>query len=232
MIKLVISSFYNTLIDSEEAIPRTTMNEIDRIRKKGILFAVATNGFNQEILDYNKDFSFVDYIISLNGSCVYDVNKERYIYKKKLTVTNIRKVIEAFSDNNIFFYSIDKKYSNYSDNYDVYKIEVEISSNEEEEKLLKTNVNSSIIKRDNKTYLEITANKASVFQSIDQLSINSNISLNNILVICGNSSEISVVKNILNNYVVKNAPKELIDIANNKTTSNDNKGVEKVIKTL
>ena len=77
MIKLVISSFYNTLIDSEEAIARTTISEIDRIRKKGIYFSVSTNGLNQEVLDYNKDFSFVDYIISLNGSCVYDVNKNK-----------------------------------------------------------------------------------------------------------------------------------------------------------
>ena len=40
MIKMVVSSFYNTLIDNEEAIPVSTMLEIERIRKKGIIFSV------------------------------------------------------------------------------------------------------------------------------------------------------------------------------------------------
>ena len=37
MLKMVSSSFYNTLIDNEEAIPKTTMLEKDRIIKKNIL---------------------------------------------------------------------------------------------------------------------------------------------------------------------------------------------------
>ena len=32
MIRIVVSSFYNTLINLEEAIPTSTMLEIDRIR--------------------------------------------------------------------------------------------------------------------------------------------------------------------------------------------------------
>ena len=232
MIKLVISSFYNTLIDSEEAIARTTISEIDRIRKKGIYFSVSTNGLNQEVLDYNKDFSFVDYIISLNGSCVYDVNKNKYIFQKKLTTTSIQKIMKLFVDNNIIFYSKENSFDSYPEDCDIYKMEIEIDSVKEKEKLLKINVNSSILERDNKIYLEITASKASVFQAIDQISLKSNISLKDILVICGNNSEISLVNNIVNNYVVKNAPKELLDIAKKKTESNDNNGVERVLKTL
>ena len=232
MIKLVISSFYNTLIDSEEAIARTTISEIDRIRKKGIYFSVSTNGLNQEVLDYNKDFSFVDYIISLNGSCVYDVNKNKYIFQKKLTMTSIQKIMKLFVDNNIIFYSKENSFDSYPEDCDIYKMEIEIDSVKEKEKLLKINVNSSILERDNKIYLEITASKASVFQAIDQISLKSNISLKEILVICGNNSEIALVNNNVNNYVVKNAPKELLDIAKKKTESNDNNGVERVLKTL
>ena len=40
MLKMVSSSFYNTLIDKEESIPKTTMLEIDRIRKKNIFFGL------------------------------------------------------------------------------------------------------------------------------------------------------------------------------------------------
>ena len=92
MIKMVVSSFYNTLINEEDAIPTSTMLEIERIRQKGIIFTMCTNRQYQEILDYNKDFPFVDYIISLNGSLVYDVAKDKIIYQKKLTKTIINKI--------------------------------------------------------------------------------------------------------------------------------------------
>ena len=79
MIRMVVSSFYNTLINYEEAIPTSTMLEIDRIRNNNVLFTVSTNGLYNEILDYNKDFPFVDYIISLNGSYVYDVKNNMVV---------------------------------------------------------------------------------------------------------------------------------------------------------
>ena len=59
MIKMVVSSFYNTLIDEEDAIPTSTMLEIDRIRKKGIIFTICTNRLYTELLEYNRDFPFI-----------------------------------------------------------------------------------------------------------------------------------------------------------------------------
>ena len=82
MIRMLISSFYNTLIDKEDAIPMSTMLEIDKLRNKGILFSVCTNKSKEDILYYNHDYPFIDYIISLNGCNIYDVRKDvmkRYI---------------------------------------------------------------------------------------------------------------------------------------------------------
>ena len=47
---MVVSSFYNTIINKEEAIPTSTMLEIDRIRQKGIIFSICTNRQYNEIL--------------------------------------------------------------------------------------------------------------------------------------------------------------------------------------
>ena len=68
MIKMVVCSFYNALINEEEAIPTSTMLEIERLRKKGIVFSICTNELYKEIIDYNRDFHFVDYIIYINVS--------------------------------------------------------------------------------------------------------------------------------------------------------------------
>ena len=111
MLKMVVSSFYNTLIDGEDAIPASTMLEIERIRKKGIIFSICTNRTYKEILDYNKDFPFVDYIISLNGTYVYDVEKGKCIFKKKITQTILNKIKSFIPDVQCIYYGESEIYS-------------------------------------------------------------------------------------------------------------------------
>ena len=229
MIKMVVSSFYNTIIDKEEAIPASTMLEIDRIRNKKVIFALCTNRFYQEVLDYNHDFPFVDYIISLNGSYVYDVNKDKCVFKKKISTTNLNKVSELFKDYKINYYTETDVYKKIVDK-DIYKVEVEIKDRSELEKLTKINLNYSILELNNTMYLEFTNNKVSMFTGVDQISLRNNISLNEVLVIGGNESDTELISNIPHNYVVDNASKELKKYAKKKTTSNDEKGVEHILK--
>jgi len=231
MVKMVVSSFYNTLIENEEAIPVSTMLEIERIRKKGIVFSICTNGYYKEVLDYNRDFPFIDYIVSLNGSITYDVVKERILSKIKLTKTTIKKINELFSNNKIKYYSETKVLKKVKDE-DIYKIEKEIKEEEYLEKIDKLNINTSILEKNNKTYLEITSRKSNMFNGIDGIGLRTGIALKDILVIAGNDSDIPLVKNIDKCLVVKNAPKSLKKYVKKQTNSNDNKGVERVLKKL
>ena len=84
MYKMIVSDFDGTLIDSDEAIPLSTMVEIDRIRKLGVKFVVATGRILKSVLDYNRDFPFLDYVISCDGAYVYDVSNRKTLYKKPL----------------------------------------------------------------------------------------------------------------------------------------------------
>ena len=232
MIKMVVSSFYNTLIDSEEAIPTSTMLEIERIRKKGIIFSICTNGYYKDVLDYNKDFPFIDYIVSLNGSITYDVKKDRILSKIKLTKTTIKRISELFSKNKILYYGENKILKKVKEE-DIYKVEIEIKDKKDcLEKVDKLNVNTSFYERGKKIYLEITPRKSNMFTGIDGIGLRTGISLKDILVITGNESDIPLVKNIEKNFVVKNAPRELKKYAYKQTNSNDSKGVERVLKKL
>ena len=223
MIKMVVSSFYNTLIDKEEAIPSSTMLEIDRIRNKGIQFSVCTK--------YNHDFPFVDYIISLNGSYVYDVKKEKCLFKKKISTTNLNKLNSLFPNYKKYYYTATDIYNELVDE-DIYKVEVEITDISETDKINKLNLNYSVLELNNKLYLEFVNNKVSMFSGVDQLSLRNNISLNEILVIGGNDSDYELISNIPNNYVVDNSSEKLKKIAKRKTTSNNEYGVEKVLKKI
>ena len=232
MIKMVVSSFYNALIDSEEAIPTTTMLEIERIRNKNILFSICTNRTYKEVLEYNKDFPFIDYIISLNGSYVWDVVNKKCIFKSKLTKTNINKITNLFEKDKITYYSSDNTYNSINEDIDIYKIEVEIDKDFKLDILDKINVNKSVFEKDNKRYLEITSSKTSMFTGTDKICIKTSLNLNEVLVIASNESDISLVSNIKNSYIMKNSSNLLKKIGSNKTNSNDSKGVENILKKL
>ena len=172
MYKLFVSGFNETLIDSEEAISISTMVEIDRIRQKGVIFTVATEDDLDSVLEYNRDFPFLDYIICYNGAFVYDVKKDKVIYRKNIGVSIVRKIIRLFSDYKICFYTSDNQYffnNCISDRgsvgqfveknkKDVYKIEIECSRKRDEslekesglsslEYILKKSQKSSILQR-------------------------------------------------------------------------------------
>lgn len=234
MIKMVVSSFYNTLVDSEEAIPTSTMLEIERIRKKGIVFSVCTNRTYQEVLEYNKDFPFIDYIISLNGSYTYDVSKNKALYKNKLTKALVKKVSTMYENYKIVYYSEDNIFNKYSDveEKEIYKIEIELNDRKDLKETDKLNINKSILEKDNKLYLEITSNKSTMFTGVDKISIKTGIKLNEVLVIVSNESDVSLVSNIKNSYIMKNSSKLLKNMDTKKTLSNDSKGVEKILKLL
>lgn len=236
MIKMVVSSFHNTLIDNEEAIPMSTMLEIERIRKKGIILSICTNRQYKEVLDYNEDFPFVDYIISLNGSYIYDVKKEKVLFKKKLTNTIIKKILNLLPEYKLIFYSEDNIYESISDieAKDIYKIEIEAASDIEtiKEKLKKISVNITTFEINQKKYIEITSNQASMFNGVDKVSLKNNIILNNVLAICGNESDCPLVQNIQNSYVVKNCSKKLKKYTKKQTLSNVSKGVENIIRKM
>ena len=199
MIKLLVTDF-NYLLDIEEAIAVSTMLEIERIRKKGISFAVITDKLYKEILDYNKDFPFLDYILSLNCSCVYDVNNDKYLYKKKLNNSALNKLINLFSNYKMIFYTEDKAYKKIDDikDKDILQIEVVLNNKDLDilEDLNKINVNVKKISNNKKIHLYITAPKASKFLGIDNISLKNNIALRDVVLITDNESDDKLFTNI------------------------------------
>ena len=229
--RIVVSSFYNTLINLEEAIPTSTMLEIDRIRNNNILFTISTNGTYKEILEYNKSYPFVDYIISLNGSYVYDVLNNKCIYKQKIAKNDVKKIYNSFKNYNINYYTEDKILNSYNEtlNKDIYKIEIEDFS---DISISNINCNLSVLEKNNKKYLEIISSKCNSYIALDKINKLNNINKKEVLVIAGNDSDIELVKNITNSYIVSNSSILLKKIAKKGTTSNNELGVETVLKNM
>ena len=97
MKKMIINSFYNTLIDKEDAIPLSTMLEIERIRKSGNKYVILTNRSAKELEFYNRDFPFIDYIISFNGNYVVDLENNK---SSKITENQAIEIINLLKYDN------------------------------------------------------------------------------------------------------------------------------------
>lgn len=225
MIKMVACSFYNTLIDKEDAIAMSTMLQIDKIRNKNIKFTILTNRSFNEVLYYNRDFPFIDYIISYNGNCILDVNNNKIIYKNYLDKKYIKEILNKYKDNKIYLYSENEVLDKFNyNNYDIYKIEIELKRKD----LKNISSNLSVLKYRNKYYLEITATED--YSCLINLLRKLNINKDELLLIIGNDSEKLLIKDIPNTYIIGNSSKILKNLTIKKTSSNNFKGVEKVIK--
>lgn len=221
MARMVISSFYNCLIDREDAISMSTMLMIDRLRSSGGLFIINTNRSYKDVMYYNRDFPFVDYIVSFNGNLIVDSNYN-IIYSKTISKRGILSIIDKYPNNRLIFYSIDGVYN--KDNYighDIYKIEVELKRKDVDTSL------NNIFKYQNKYYLEFssTNNYKGLFKLVRGLGI----SVDDVISIISNNSESSIIDEFPNTYVTNNSSLFLKSKSKYKTTSNNYKGVERVI---
>ena len=221
MIKMFITSFYNTLINTEEAISTSTIIEIDKLRNKNILLTICTNRTKEEVLYYNKDYPFIDYIIAYNGNYIYDVKRKKDILKTPLKKNIIKQIEKIYQDYNLSYYK---------ENNEIYKIEIKVSKKELNiiEKISDIDVNKSILFYKNEYFIEIT--EKNISNAVETLLKKLNINYDETIAVIGNDSEKLLTNIIKNTYAVSNASKNLKEKVNNKTTSNCLKGVEKVIK--
>ena len=257
MYKMVVSDFYNALIDQEEAIPLSTMIEIDKIRRRGILFCISTSKSARVVIDYNKDFPFIDYVIAFNGSYVYDVTSNIVLYNKNLSVSVIKKLYKMFRDDNICFYTLDycnyigkykdKDYSKKIDDFslfieenkkNIYSVKICVNTMKEAIKIkesiksLDFKVSIYIKESENKFFVGVYSGMSDKFNSLQKLCKLKKIDLSQVVAIGVSEDSYQIVKNVGNSYCLSNASEKLKNISKNIGFDNNEKGVEQVIKQI
>lgn len=259
MYKLFISDFDGTLIDSEEAIPLSTMVEIDRIRKLGVKFCVATGRILKSVLDYNRDFPFLDYVIACDGAYVYDVVHRKVLAKKPLGGSIIKKIKKLYHDKDIYFctaqewnlcsedivYSDVKNRNIRFDEFyqlnknNIYKIEVYFKTKKERDsaydELHELEIKANIVKmKEGKKdfLLEIVAEDVTKATGLEKICRLDHISLEEVACVGDSDNDLPIFLSTGFSAVVANGSKKLKQVASMQTSSNETKGVEKVIKKL
>ncbi len=255
MYKMVVSDFCKTLINSDEAISVSTMLEIDRIRKSNILFTITTSKSAKIVRDYNRDFPFIDYIVAFNGSYIYDVNKDLVLYDKPLALATIKKLYKLLWRKNLGFYTLDS--CNYTGKYrdkdysemlidvngfieenkkGIYKLSVYAESLKEAKVIVKKvcelelKISVYIVQEDDLFIVEITNAVNSKLDAVKKIAKVNKIKMKDILAVCSAESSCSLIENVGCGCSVANADKNVKKVANEFTDSNENKGVEHIIK--
>lgn len=222
MNKLVVCSFEAALINSEDAIEYETMLEIDRVRKGKNYFCVITTRDLEFILEYNKDFPFLDYIIAYNGSYIYDVNERRILLQKKLPKTLVNKITKLFSENNL------KIYTSGDIDGNVIKIEIIASDLNKLKQIYDTLVNLNIelnINIDKKQCtIEILPKGVNRENSLIYLINKLKLNKKDIFVIGAKKEDINNIKKY-KGFTVANADKEIKNLAVFVSEKEDSKGV-------
>ena len=230
MIKMIVTSFYNTLIDEEDAIPTSTMFMLDRYKNKGSSLTILCNRLLDEVLYYNHSYPFIHYLIGLNGSLIYDVEKNQIFAKMKLDDSIIEEVESRFSDYSILYYTENEVLEEKQGN--IYKIEVKLPK--KNKKILDSckdlDAYCSILEVHKEYYLEISP---STFQrGLELLLEEKKITPEEVLGIIGNDSDTTLISYIPECYVVSNATHELKAKTKKRTKSCTSKGVETLLKKL
>lgn len=258
MYKLIASSFDKTLINDYEEIPSSTILLLDELRRKGIIFVIATGRFYKSVLYYNKDFPFIDYLISLNGSYIYDVNNNRVIFKKNIGIRTIKKIIKLYYDKSII-YLIDNNNCNLIskdkiDDYDdyivvtnkdifleenknnIYKIELyfDCINNAktvlEEIILLNLPIKANLQFRYKKYLIEITNSIVDKYKGLEIIMNKLDIKNDDVIAFGSDLSDIELIKNVGCGVAVMNACNKLKEVASDSTFSNNEIGVESYLK--
>ena len=255
MYKMVVSDFFGTLINSEEAIPLSTMIELDRIRKLGVLFAITTNKSVRVVADYNRDFPFIDYVVAFNGSYIYDFVNNKVLYNKSIGVSIVKKISKFFRDYSLCFYTLDccnytgiykdKDYSEKVLDVDafigdsknkIYKIKIYFNTLKDARNGIKKIKDLKIcvscyVKEEYGVYVvEITSSINSKLNGILTILKKKKFQLEDVLAICSSNNSVDLVKKVGFGCAVSNANEKLKKCAKFVTSSNETKGLEKVIK--
>lgn len=258
MSMLIVSDFDGTLIDDLGSIPYSTVGLIDKLRRNGHKFAVATGRCLKSVLDYNKDFCFMDYIISSNGAYIYDTSLKKAIYKKNLLITNVRKIVKKYIDRSIIYvtdhnvWHLLSKNSAYEEDFDVirekdynsflsnnkdniYKIELYFKSIQDAKDCMSDLDKMDLkicanLQIDGSRYIvEVTHQEVNKLHGVIKVSKKVKCSLDEVIAFGDGYNDITLLKNVGYGIALENALDDVKKIAYDVTLDNNNKGVEEYL---
>ena len=180
---------------------------------------------------------------------------DRVLYKKSVGISVIKKMYKLFSDLNICFHTLE--YGAYVGDYrekhycvplndfstfvevhrnNVYKISIICDDKSQVRRVLKAfddydiNANTRIVKKNGKIFVEVLSKINDKLIGVKKIAKMNKISMDEILAIVASDTDVNVAKEVGRCVVVRNGCEKIRNVVKEMTSSNDEKGVEAVLK--
>ena len=108
-IKIIALDLDGTLLDSRKQISKENYEALEKAAAEGIAIVPTTGRFFAQMPDCVRELPFVDYAITVNGACVYDVRNDTYIREASIPIKKAIRIMEHLD-------TIDCIYDAYLDN--------------------------------------------------------------------------------------------------------------------
>ncbi|MBR5913199.1 MAG: HAD family phosphatase [Selenomonadaceae bacterium] len=96
--KLLAFDMDGTILNSEKKITPATVTKLEELSKRGVYVVVSTGRGLAELVDYKKDFQFVQYGILISGGIIYNFNSAQVLSIHPVAKDLIFKLIDAGLD--------------------------------------------------------------------------------------------------------------------------------------
>ena len=244
-IKIAFSDLDGTLTNDKKIITEETIHALKKLKEKNIKLVLASGRWDTFLLDYDKDINLFDYLVCNNGAEVYDIKNKKAIKEEildKELVNNIKQYCESIGVDlflNILLgrIGIDEEIKS-----NVYQIVLKCNKIEQVDKLIEYAKENNIkipyislayyLKQENKN-ISINFNTMSTDKgtSIEYLLNYLNINKEDSICFGDNTNDIDMFNACGIKVAMQNGLKELKDMADYVTISNDEDGVAYFINT-
>lgn len=103
MVKMIFSDFDETMLDYysvDNYFDKYKINVLKKVQGKGIKFCIVTGRSVPFFKQFPNLLEVVDYIISSNGACVYDVKNNKFINHIVIEENSFKSIIDYTINNN------------------------------------------------------------------------------------------------------------------------------------
>ena len=259
-VKLVVSDMDGTLLNSKEEVSALFFELFDQLKKQNIHFCAASGRQYNSIINKLDAIKDEIYVIAENGGIAK--RNDKVLVATPLSTEKIKKilpVLRSINDTHIvlcgkdgaFIESKDEAFrAMFQEYYHSFQIVDDLTSVIETEDFLKIAIyhftsseefiypklkqfeNEILIKISGKNWLDISDEKANKGHALREVQKIINVTKEETMAFGDYHNDIEMLKEANFSFAMKNAHNDITEIANYTTDSNDNLGVEKILKQL
>lgn len=101
MSKMIVMDMDGTLLRSDGTCSKEVEEYLNKLKEDGNIIVLATGRCFEEVMASVDNAFFANYIISHTGSVIYDVSKEKFIFKSKISENIVNEIVSLYDEKTI-----------------------------------------------------------------------------------------------------------------------------------